>query len=248
MPRLSLPDVTLICVAGVEVRRAIAALRLSMKSISFGAVKLLTHDEPKGLPGEIRWVCIPNLDSHYRYNEFVVFHLQEYVETSHCLLVQADGFVENPDMWRDDFLTYDYIGAPWPVVDSAYIDPFGVHQRVGNGGFSLRSAKLLSVPSRQKVVWEVNQGDFYKHMNAGSPSEDGIICVHNRHVYEEDGCKFAPLEVAQHFSRELKCSDVPAVGTFGFHRYGRLTRRKVKAPKVLGRGSMPLWLDKFFIR
>ena len=32
---------------------------------------------------------------------------------------------------------------------------------------------------------------------------DGNVCVHNRHIYIENSCKFAPVEVAVKFSQEL---------------------------------------------
>jgi len=62
-----------------------------------------------------------------------------------CLLVQPDGFVINPDKWDNQFFEYDYIGAPWEQVPHSYLDPWGKPHRVGNGGFSFRSKKLLDV-------------------------------------------------------------------------------------------------------
>ena len=31
------------------------------------------------------------------------------------LTIWTDGFIVHPEMWRDEFLKYDYIGAPWPL-------------------------------------------------------------------------------------------------------------------------------------
>ena len=31
--------------------------------------------------------------------------------TDFVLTIQHDGFILNPDAWRDDFFDYDYIGA-----------------------------------------------------------------------------------------------------------------------------------------
>lgn len=245
---LELPDVTLLTVAGVEVRRAISALRISMRGITFGSVKLLTHERPQTLDRRIELVQIEPLRSHMAYNSFVIYELAKAVDTPHCLLVQADGYVKNPSAWSDEFLNYDYVGAPWPYVDNAYVDPFGLHQRVGNGGFSLRSRHLLTTPTRSHVEWEVNQGDFYKHMNAGSYSEDGNICVHNRHVYEQDGCVFAPIQVAARFSRELAVPDTQVDRPFGFHRYGLRTGRPTKAPLLLGYPLVPTNLDRLSLR
>ena len=50
-------------------------------------------------------------------------------------LVSEDG-----NRWRDEFLEYDYIGAPWNV-------PAGSRNNIGNGGFSLRR-KFLEVSSK----------------------------------------------------------------------------------------------------
>jgi len=80
----------------------------------------------------------------------------------------------------------------------------------------LRSKKLLDLPAHVEIPWEVNVGDFYKHMNAGLYNEDGNICVHNRHIFEANGCKFAPVNVASKFAREATLPDSEKE-TFGFH-------------------------------
>jgi hypothetical protein len=121
-------------------------------------------------------------------------------------------------MWSDDFLNWDYIGAPWNIRDDAYIDPFGHHQRVGNGGFNLRSKKVLDLPRIVDIPWNVNESDFYRHMSAGNYAEDGNICVHNRHIFEGHGVKFAPLEIALIFSVEQKVPEYLGLPTFGFHK------------------------------
>jgi len=215
---LSLPSVTLVAVSSVNLRRTISALRFSMKEIQFADVKLLTHEIPKRLDPRINTHLVSKIDSIDKYSEFMVYKLGDYIDTEHCLIVQADGFVLHADKWSNDFLKYDYIGAPWPVTKNAYIDPFGNHVRVGNGGFSLRSQKLLSVPKDNRVVWDVNSSDFYAHMNVGLQSEDGIICVHNRHVYEQAGCVFAPIEIAAKFATEVKVAESSRGNTFGYHK------------------------------
>ena len=48
----------------------------------------------------------------------------------------------------------------------------------------------------------VAMNDFYKMFGGVNWNEDGNICVHNRHIFEEQGCKFAPVEVAKDFSHE----------------------------------------------
>jgi hypothetical protein len=50
-----------------------------------------------------------------RYSQIVLKGLYPHVATSHVLVIQWDGYVVNADLWDDDFLRYDYIGAPWPA-------------------------------------------------------------------------------------------------------------------------------------
>ena len=81
------------------------------------------------------------------------------------------------------------------------------------------SKKLLDVPKNKHIEWNVNQGNFYNHMNANNFAGDGNVCVHNRHIYEESGCKFAPLEVAVRFSQEKKVPEAEGITPFGFHYF-----------------------------
>ena len=43
------------------------------------------------------------------------------------------------------------------------------------------------------------------------------ICVHNRHIFEEQGCKFAPVEVAKDFSHESPLDVNRGIVPFGYH-------------------------------
>jgi hypothetical protein len=78
---------------------------------------------------------------------------------------------------------------------------------------------LLDVPKHAHIQFDVNWGDFYKHMNVGFTSEDGNICVHNRHIYEALGCKIAPIEVAARFSHERPLPETQGITPFGFHYF-----------------------------
>ena len=218
-----LNQVTLVSVAGINSNVAIQAMERSLDQIGFYDAKILTPEKPSRLPSTIKWEQIPKLRLRAPgvddYSRFVLYELHNFVQTDFCLVVQGDGYVIDGRAWSEEFLEYDYIGAPWPIKKDAYIDPFGNHQRVGNGGFSIRSKKLLEVPVSVDIPWDVNVGTFYRHMDAGSLAEDGNICVHNKHLYEKAGCKFAPLEVALKFSRELPIPEYSGQSTFGFHRY-----------------------------
>ena len=226
---IHLPDVTLISVSSVLMRRTVSAMKISMEDIRFGEALLLSHIKPKFMGKGIRFAEIPRINNIDDYNKFMIYSCGQYIDTTHALIVQSDGYVLRPDMWRNEFLIYDFIGAPWPLSKDAYIDPFGNSHQVGNGGFSLRSKRLMELPSQVDVPYQVNESDFYRHMNAGLLSEDGNICVHNRHIFVEHGCVFAPLEVAGKFSRELPISGINQSDTFGFHKYRRMGGRPKRA-------------------
>jgi hypothetical protein len=230
--KIQLPNVTLVCISGVNIFHSIFALWRSSRKIQFSSVKLISNKRPRILPPQIIFEksVDTELDSIDEYNRYVIYKLWRHIETEHCLIVQADGYVLNPTLWKPEFLEFDYIGAPWPIKDDAYIDPFGNHQRVGNGGFSLRSKKLLTVPSSTEVPWEVNFGNFYRHEGAGLYSEDGNICVHNRHIYEAHGCRWPDVSLALEFSVESRVTEYKGAATFGFHkRFPSLKLRTIEA-------------------
>lgn len=214
---IDLPQVTLICTSSVQMEQVFYSFFKSTQKIKFGKVKLVSHEKPKNLPDFIAYEECYRLKSKDDYSYYMIYNLTNHVDTSHCLIIQPDSYIINPEMWDETWLQYDYIGAPWEYSNDAYVDPWGNHQRVGNGGFSLRSKKLLDVPKNAYIHFDVNYGSFYKHMNANSFAEDGNICVHNRHIYETLGCKFAPVEVAAKFSHEKQTPETRGIKPFGFH-------------------------------
>jgi len=212
---IDLPDVTLICVSSIDIDKHLYALRKSMEGINFGCVKFVTHED-LDLDG-IQVEKCDKIDSIDKFNHYMIYDLHKHIDTSHALTIHDDGFVINPEKWDPLWLQFDYIGSLWAFSDSSFLDPWGNHIRVGNGGFSLRSKKLLEVPLRADVPWDINHGEFYKHMGAGLFSEDGNICVHNRHIYEVLGCKFAPVTVAARFAHEEPVPETKGITPFGFH-------------------------------
>jgi hypothetical protein len=224
MPILSRPTlnaVTLICISGVNRIESLLSLLKAASKINFAKIVFVTTKLPRVKIGKfsIEKPFDSKLNSIDSYSEYCIYKMGKHINTEFCLVVQADSGILFKDSWKDDFLNFDYIGAPWPIKMDAYIDPFGHHQRVGNGGFSLRSKKLLNVPNQIEIPWNPNDSDFYRHMGANSFSEDGNICVHNRHLYEEMGCKFAPLEIALLFAKELPVPEYDGSNTFGYHKY-----------------------------
>lgn len=222
---LNLPDVTLISIDTTDdLGGTLNSVYTSMSGIDFSSIKIITTKEQieNNLSlvddGIVLEEPVTDIKNYNDYNHYVIYNLHNHVETTHCLLVQPDGFVLFPDKWDNNWLDYDYIGAPWAYVEDAYIDPFGNHHRVGNGGFSLRSKKFLEVPTKVEVPWETNNSDFY-WMPEGVVNyhEDGNVCVHNRHIFIGQGCKYAPVEVAVRFSQETRVPECEGVTSFGFH-------------------------------
>lgn len=207
---ISLNNVTLVLMSSIDLESSIKALLFSSKNINFNSVKLITHEKPLFLPDNIEYCHIDKINSVDEYSFNMIYKLNDYIETDFALIIQSDGYVINHNQWRDDFLNYDYIGAPFPIPTDnfSYRDVNNNIFRVGNGGFSLRSKKLISLANRLNLEWKPFHG-FY--------NEDGFICAMNRHIYEENGCKFAPLDVAKYFSHETMIPELYGITPFGFH-------------------------------
>lgn len=204
---INLENITLVSVACVRVSETVDAIKKSSLGIKFNEIKLFTNENISSSLFDV--VKINNLD-YEGYNKFIVYELYKYINTDYVLIIQDDGYIINPEKWKDDFLKYDYIGAPWPLPSDnfSFRDVYGNIVRVGNGGFSLRTKKLLSLPTQLKIEWRPYYG-FY--------NEDGFFTCHNRHILEENGCRFAPLDVAKYFSHESEIPEIQGIDPFGFH-------------------------------
>jgi len=223
---LNLDKVTCFAIDNTSrIEETIKALYTCMNAANFGKVKLITtleyvikYKDKLSLDGILVEEQVRPLTSIDEYNYYILYHLHEHIDTEYVLLIQDHAFIINPESWTDDFLKYDYVGAPWPLRDRAYITPFGEHIRVGNGGFSLRSKKLLELPTKIYVSFDVyEQPDFYKMFGSKNTNEDGNICVHNKHIFERNGCRIAPIELAKYFSYESPVPENYGIIPFGFH-------------------------------
>lgn len=192
--RLALGDVTLCAVACVNVAATVAAMERCLALADFGAALLLTDAAVPHLPADIERVAIHHLGSSSDYSRFVLHELADRVTTSHCLIVQWDGFILDPSAWNDAFLACDYIGAPWPQFTDGH--------DVGNGGFSLRSKRLMVAARDPQFV-------------DNGVNEDVVIARVNRAWLERDkGLRFADRALASAFSFER---DRDVASPFGFH-------------------------------
>lgn len=204
----------------VNLEGHLEALEKSMQGIEFGEVLLITDEyslynkENLVIPRGVELAPIDPITSINQWCHDVIYKLPKYIKTDYMMLVHADGYIINPDLWNPDWLNYDYVGAPWPEPapwdEVSYRDPNGKIIRVGNS-VSLRSKKLLDLPNKLNLPWM----SYYGYYN-----EDGFLCCHNHLILEEYGCKFAPFEVALHFSLETPLPENKNLRTFAFHTPG----------------------------
>ena len=192
--KLKLSDVTLLAVTSNEMDEAQISMRISLHNIEFAKSRLLCSSLPKKKYPDIEYVPIEPLKSVDTYNQLIFQDLHKYFETSHCLIVQADSFVINSDLWKDEFLKYDYIGGPWPNKIKVKPDLILNLEKnpVGNGGFSLRSRKLVETTSKI---------DF-QSLNFPMKAEDVVICHYLYQKMIDNGIRFAPPKLAAQFSME----------------------------------------------
>ncbi|MBI3572803.1 MAG: glycosyltransferase [Candidatus Kerfeldbacteria bacterium] len=210
-PNLSLSNVTLVTVSSVKLNATIRALEASMDGIDFGSVLLVSDKKPANLPTGVRFEkCVP-INNINEYSQFILYKLSQYITTNFALVIQYDGFVLRPHKWHDRFLEYDFIGAPWPA--GIHWTEDGTNVRVGNGGFSLRSKKLLDAFHKLNLP--------FTDAGTGYFNEDGNITNYHREQLEAYGVRFAPVEVAVHFSREADCPESVSE-PFGFHKHVQL--------------------------
>ena len=179
MEKIKIPNVTLICLTNRDFEGHKKALDKSCEGIEFGAVKLIWDEK------------IKDIDD---WSRKMIYELGDYVDTSHALIIHNNGYVVHPEMWKDEWLKYDFAGSPFPMPSDSfsYRDINGKIQRVGNS-VSLRSKRLLDLPKKLGMEWRSWHGYF---------NEDGWISVNMRHIYEANGCKYMPLEEAVYFGRE----------------------------------------------
>lgn len=122
------------------------------------------------------------------------------------MIVQWDGFILDARLWSNEYLAYDYIGARWKSFDD--------EANVGNGGFSIRSRRLLQATADADITQ--------------THPEDVHLCRTYRTLLQQRyGISYAPQALADRFSVESVASSAELsdpVLTFGFHSLYRMHR------------------------
>ncbi|AWW43986.1 hypothetical protein G6680_04610 [Polynucleobacter paneuropaeus] len=220
---LNLSSVTLICVETRDPKLAEWAIARCLQGVQFARVILFTDLEriDTRQPG-IEYVQAPVIKNTKDYSFFLLHGIEPYVQTSHALVIQWDSFITHPDLWREEFLEYDYIGPVWPHHPQT---------PVGNGGFSLRSKRLLQAIKLPGFV--------PKH------PEDYCIVADNQAFLKGYGIQIAPKEIAEQFAVE-RTRWHEAFGFHGFFNFGRvLNDRELREfLKLLPEGALS-GLDTF---
>ena len=162
----NLSNVTLVIVDCVDIDRCIIPVYQSSENIVFGDIILLTSIR-KHININARLIYIDELTNVDNYSRFMINNLSNYVNTDYALVIQWDGYVVDSSKWTDEFLKYDYIGAPWS------------NGLVGNGGFSLRSKRLLDF-CKTNGNYMIDNG-----VSVGQSNEDLILTdVHKDYLLE----------------------------------------------------------------
>ncbi len=203
---------------------AAVAIHMALRLPNVG--KIYTFSDEPFFEGA-QFIQVPKLSSNNDYGSIIFNVLPKHVGEEHFFIIQWDGFPILPENWSDEFLKYDYIGAPlggW----------------VGNGGFSLRSQKLL------KAINTLGIG--LDHNNPDDQPEDGIICTKYREQLESHGIQFAPLEIAEKFS--FQAGSIRS-NMLGFHSVDNLPffipeSELVKvADQIIERTGQPLMMLRY---
>jgi hypothetical protein len=192
----AIPRTTLACADCRHPALALRAMRISLERCAYADAIFFTDADSRALdiPAGVRVQPIETISDSPGYSRFMLKELLPHIATDFVQVVQWDGYVVRPEAWTDEFLDYDYIGARW------WFRPEG--SNVGNGGFSLRSRKLLAALADPRI--------------AVTDPEDNAICLEHRALLESrHGVRFAPGALAARYAFE---GEPPTGAEFGFHR------------------------------
>ena len=197
MKKQKLP-IDLITVNTNRVQDGINALNFSSKEIEFNNILLLSNEDVYGNFNLVKKKKLNNVED---YNK-IILSLNNYISSDFALVIQHDGHVINPSKWSKNFLNYDYIGAPWPnnkkwnkrwdsYEEGDIIKKNLNKNRIGNGGFSLRSKKFLEYSTK------FNEIDL---------PEDIFLNLYNYDIAVENNILYPDISTAIQFSYETPLS------------------------------------------
>lgn len=192
---VKLPEVTLLLIETRQHALARLAVKDCQKAAKFAETLIFT-DKPEQFEDLGFTFVVPDWPKKIGWSRFMWHGCAPYVRTSHVLCIQWDSWIACPDMWFEEYLEYDYIGAPWWYEDG---------MNVGNGGFCLRSAKLMRYLAKHRDVFP-----------CVTDLDDDLLCRKYRPALQERGFVWAPERLAAKFSFECPRKTLRDKH-FGFH-------------------------------
>src|SRR5215475_6278927 len=133
---MNLPDVTLVMIETRQHDLALLAVKDCLAKVQFGDVLIFTDKSSffSSQLDNVRVIEVPDWPTKIGWSRWLWSGVAPYLRTAYMLAIQWDAWIVNAESWDNDFYCYDYIGAPWWYKDN---------RNVGNGGFSLRSTRLM---------------------------------------------------------------------------------------------------------
>jgi hypothetical protein len=123
--------------------------------------------------------------------------LYDYIPTETFLVFQTDTLILNKNL-LNQFLKYDYVGAPWNLKNKIRIDKeqnnINEHNRIGNGGLSLRKkSKMLEIIKKNKNTTEIHEDVYFccpKNVSVYKPSFKKAKLFSVEHIFSKKsfGC------------------------------------------------------------
>lgn len=180
--KLQLPSVTLFACDCLNTEKTIKVIEHCKSMVDFGDVVFLTS-----IPTDYKHaIKIQPLNSLIAYSIFMLKESYKYINTSHMLTVQRDGWILNPESWDNEWLNLSFIGGLYMQYD-----------KCGSGGFSLRSKKIMEDVSKTIPDWDGTQKMAEKIQSKLGYYEDGILSLSPF----SKNYKIASLEQAANFSQ-----------------------------------------------
>lgn len=180
-----------------------------------------------GIPTQ--WIKIPKISNFTFYHWFHVSSLICLKMLPSCMnedfniFVHDDGYAINKSAWTDEFFDFDYIGA---VVPENHGWLHSNINKVGNGGFSMRSKKLHN--AIKDIDPPILPEDYHRIKNTEMveeaqkiwywlPEDYLLSVIYHKKLTEEYGVKFAPENLADQWSIEQNFNSSWLGKSLGFH-------------------------------
>jgi hypothetical protein len=126
---------------------------------------------------------------------------------TYCMVIQDDGILVNGEQLIEQFIGYDYIGAPWKdVEENKYIKDNINNEMVGNGGFCIRNIKIMNKICDTYIDEKYHL--FYHNINEIPEDVYFVMCT------KKLNGNIAPFNIARKFAVEQVFHYKPA----GFHK------------------------------